>query len=144
MGVLGVSPILGEHFTFGLPVPGARRPTVGGMKRTHALLISLVLAAAVVLGAFAAIRSTSLSTTSRTPKVDTAQVARQNAALDRAEAQLQAELAKRPPAVPALPAAAPNQTVIYKRPPAIARVVHHGEHEDGEHESGRDGGEHDD
>jgi hypothetical protein len=115
------------------------------MKRTHALLISLVLAAAVVLGSFAAIRSTQLSTRAAAPRVDAAQLTRQNAALDRAEAALRAQLAKKPPAIKPLaaaaaPAAAP-QTVIYRRPPAIVHVIHRhgGEHEDrGEHEGGFD------
>jgi hypothetical protein len=110
------------------------------MKRTHALIVSLVLAVAVVLGSFAAVRSTQLGTASTTPSVDAGQIGRQNAALDRAEAQLRAQLAQRPPAVKPLPAAAPNQTVIYKRPPAVVRVVHRsgGEDEGGEHESGFD------
>ncbi|HEY6960517.1 MAG TPA: hypothetical protein VI408_01370 [Gaiellaceae bacterium] len=113
------------------------------MKRTHAVLISLMLAAAVVLGSFAAIRSTQLSTgAAAAPRVDSAQIARQNAALDRAEAALRAQLKKRPPAIKpiqaAAPAAAAPQTVIYKRAPTIVHVLHrHGEHEN---EGGGDGG----
>jgi hypothetical protein len=113
------------------------------MRRTHALLISLLLAAAVVLGGFAAIRSTQLSAQSSTPRVDTAQIARQNAALDRAEAALRAELAKRPPAVPALasaPKAAAPQTVVYRRAPTVVRVIHH-HGDDGEHGGDHEGGE---
>ena len=116
------------------------------MKRTHALLISVVLAAAVVLGSFAAIRSTRLSTQAAAPRVDTAQIQRQNAALDRAQAALRAELAKKPPVVAALPAApkaAAPQTVVYRRAPAIVHVVHrHGD--DGEQGRDREGGELDD
>jgi hypothetical protein len=116
------------------------------MKRTHALLISLLLAAAVVLGGFAAIRSTRLSVGTATPRVDTAQIARQNAVLDRAEAALRSELRRRPPAIPPLPArprrAAPPQTVVYKRAPTIIRVIHrHGgerEAEGGDNGSGLD------
>ena len=116
------------------------------MKRTHAVLISLMLAAAVVLGSFAAIRSTQLSTRSAaaTPRVATSQIVRQNAALDRAEAALRAELRRKPPAIAPLAAAAPrpaaSQTIVYKRAPTIVHVIHRagGEHES-EHE-GHDGG----
>jgi hypothetical protein len=115
------------------------------MKRTHALLISLVLAAAVLLGSFAAIRSTQLSTRTTTgTAVASGQIARQNAALDRAEAALHAELARKPPKLAPLPAAAPAaapQAVIYRRAPTIVHVIHrHG----GEHENDREGGEQDD
>jgi hypothetical protein len=116
------------------------------MKRTHALLVSLVLAAAVILGSFAAIRSTRLSTQASAPRVDAAQIARQNAALDRAEAALRAELAKKPPALAALPAgprAAAPQTVVYRRAPAVVRVIHRHGDDDG-HERDHEGGELDD
>jgi len=108
------------------------------MRRTHAFLIALVLAAAVILGSFAAIRSSQLSAHASTPHVDAAQVARQSAALNRAEAALRSELRKRPPAIPALPAvrhAAAPQTVVYKRAPTIVHVIHrHGG--ENEHEGG--------
>jgi hypothetical protein len=111
------------------------------MTRTHALLISLVLAAAVVLGGLAAIRSTQLSASASSPKVSSTQISRQNAALDRAQARLRAELRSRPPALPAAAAARPAavpQTVVYKRAPAIVRVIHrHGGHEN-EAEHGRE------
>ncbi|MGZ4332646.1 MAG: hypothetical protein ACXVRJ_00015 [Gaiellaceae bacterium] len=106
------------------------------MKRTHALLISLVLAFAVILGSFAAIRSTQLSASATTPRVSSTEIARQNAALKRAEATLRAQLARKPPAIPALartarPAA--PQTVVYRRAPTVVHVIHRrgAEHEDG-------------
>ena len=115
------------------------------MKRTHAVLISLALAVAVVAGGFAALRSQRLAQSS-TPHVASAQYARQVRALDRAEAALRAELRKRPPAIPALPAAAPAvpaaapPTIVYRRQAPIVHVVHrHG----GEHEleaAGSEGG----
>ena len=112
------------------------------MKRTHALLISLVLAVAVLLGSVAAIRSTRLSVNAAPPRVGAAQIARQNAALDRAEAALRAELRKDPPAIAALPApsrASAPQTVIYRRAPTIVHVVHrHGG--ENESEGGSEGG----
>jgi hypothetical protein len=116
------------------------------MKRTHAPLVSLVLAAAVILGSFAAIRSTRLSTQASAQRVDAAQIARQNAALDRAEAALRAELAKKPPALAALPAgprAIAPQTVVYRRAPAVVRVIHRHGDDDG-HERDHEGGELDD
>ena len=127
------------------------------MKRTHALLLALALGIAVVAGAFAALRTTQLGSRATATNVSSTQIARQNAALNRAEATLRAELRRRPPRIPALPAgtsassaltaaAAPAQTVIYHRPPPIVHVVHRaggGEHE---HEAaqGAGGGELDD
>lgn len=110
------------------------------MKRTHAFLISVVLAFAVILGSFAAIRSTQLSTAASKPRVGATEIARQNAALTKAESALRAQLAHKPPPLPrtnaAATAAAP-QTVIYRRAPTIVHVVHrHG----GEHEDGGSGG----
>lgn len=106
------------------------------MKRAHALVISLVLAVAVILGSFAAIRSTQLSTASVTPRVSSAAIARQNAALSKAEAALHAQLARKPPALPTMGrkgvVAAP-QTVVYQRAPTIVHVIHRrgGERDDG-------------
>lgn len=103
------------------------------MKRLPAILIALALAVAVVAGTFAALRTTQLGAKAA-PQVDTTQIARQNRALDRAEAALRAELKRKPPAVSALtaPPAAPAQTVIYHRPPPVVHVIHRpggGEHE---------------
>lgn len=112
------------------------------MKRTHALLISIVLALAVILGSFAAIRSTQLSAGAGTPRVSSAEIARQNAALSRAEASLHAQLASKPPAIPTLgrtTATAAPQTVVYRRAPTIVHVIHRhgGERDDGGGESGQ-------
>ena len=115
------------------------------MKRIHALLIALALAVAVVAGTFAAMRTTQLGTssTTATQHVSTAEVARQTRILNRAEAALRAQLRRKPPKVPALPAAvtapaAPAQTVIYHRAPTIVHVLHRhgGEHEGGDSEHG--------
>ena len=113
------------------------------MTRTHAALISAVLALAVILGSFAAIRSTQLSTAAAAPHVSSADVARQNAALSRAEASLRAELVRKPPALPTVSrarAVAPPQTVVYKRAPTIVHVIHRHGGDDRE----RDGGGGDD
>jgi hypothetical protein len=119
------------------------------MKRIHALLIVIAVAVAATAGMFAALRSSSLGAAS-TVRVSDTQIARQNRALDRAEAALRAQARQLPPALPPMPtasssapvtAAAPTarraQIVIYRRPPAIVRVTHRsGEHE-AEHESER-------
>ena len=134
---LGGLPILCQALGRGWPDPSPRARTVRRMKRTHTLLISVVLGIAVVLGSFAALRSSQLGSRGAT-SVPAAQIARQDQALDRAEAALRAELRRKPPALAATPAAA-APTVVYHRPPPIVRTVHrHG----GEHETeGRDRGE---
>ena len=95
------------------------------MKRMHALLIALALGIAVVAGTFAALRTTQLGSRSTATNVSSAQIAKQNRALARAEAVLRAELRRKPPALKALPApAAPAQTVIYRRPAPVVHIVH--------------------
>lgn len=122
------------------------------MKRTHALLIALALGIAVVAGSFAALRTTQLGSRATARNVSSAQIAKQNQALNRAEAALRAELHRKPPAIsalralppasalPAVPAAA-AQTVIYHRPAPIVHIIHRkgGEHE-GETAHGGSGG----
>lgn len=117
------------------------------MKRTHAVLIALALAVAVITGSFAALRSQHLARQATASRVGTAQFIRQTRALDRAEARLRAELRRRPPAIPATPTAAPvravaqPQTVVYRRPAPIVHVIHrHGGEHESEHESSGDGG----
>jgi hypothetical protein len=102
-------------------------------------VISIFLALALVAGAFATLRTTSLG--ARAAAVPAAQIAAKSRQLDRYEAALRREARKRPPTLPPLPAAvrpgtqptsaAQPQRVIYRRPPAIVRVIHH-QHE---HES---------
>jgi type II secretory pathway component PulJ len=110
------------------------------MKRTHALLIALALGIAVVAGAFAVIRTTQLGSKATATQVSSAQIARQNRALSRAEAALRAELRRKPPAIGALPArsSVPAQTVIYHRPPAVVHVI---PRPGGEHEREAQGGD---
>jgi hypothetical protein len=98
------------------------------MNRRHALVISIFLALALVAGAFAALRTNQLG--ARATTVPAAQIAAKNRQLDRYESALRRQARKRPPAVPALPTAshpavaAMPPRVIYRRPPAIVRVVH--------------------
>ena len=104
------------------------------MKRVHALILAVAIGIAVVLGSFAALRTTHAASPGT---VANAQVVTQTRALDRAEAALRAELRRKPPAVSAVPAAR-AQTVIYHRPPPVVHVVHrHGERE-GEGREGLD------
>jgi hypothetical protein len=114
------------------------------MKRTQAFIIALALAVAVVAGTFAALRTTQLGAKA-TPHVNSTQIARQNRALDRAQAALRAELKRKPPAISTAHGATgvtAGQTVIYHRPPPIVHVIHRAG--GGEHERGDNGGGFDD
>ena len=96
------------------------------MKRLHALLIAVALAVATVAGTLAALHTTQLGAKA-TGHVSSAQIARQNRALTRAEAALRAELRHKPPAIAKLPrggqlVAAP--TIVYHRPPPVVHVIH--------------------
>jgi hypothetical protein len=113
------------------------------MHKVNILLIAGALAVAAVLGATAALRTTSLGRAHRA-SADAAVVARAKQ-LDRFEAALRAQLAKRPPALPAATrvarAVAPPR-VVYRRPPAIVvvRHTHHGDDGGFEKAEGGDGG----
>jgi len=89
------------------------------MSKAHAILISLLLGVAVVLGAFAAVRTTSLAAEQSSASAESIAVRQQR--LDTVEAQLRRSLARRPPALPATssaPVGAPR--VTYVRAPSIA------------------------
>jgi hypothetical protein len=116
-------------------------------------VIALFLALAVAAGLFAALRTVQLGASSTASSVSAAQIAQRNRQLDAAEAKLRAEANRQPPALPAVPAAAPQtqaepQRVIYVRPNPVVQVSSHereSEHEDAyEHESEHEGGELDD
>jgi len=110
------------------------------MNRRHALVISLFLAFALVLGTFAAVRTTSLGVHARA--ASGAKIEAKSRQLDRYAAQLAREAKRRPPALPAAtPAAAQAPRVVYQRPAPIVHVVHRHGGDDG-HES--DGGGFDD
>ncbi len=122
------------------------------MKPAHVLVLAAAVAIAAVAGTYAALRTTQLSVASAQPaRVSAVAIARQNRALDRAQAALVAELKRKPPALPPVPAPAPVSApavrtaapapaaaapVIYVRPKPIVHVIHHG---GGEHE--REGGD---
>jgi hypothetical protein len=109
------------------------------MNRKHALLIAVMLGLAALVGAFALARTTHLGAASQ-PKVSAARIARQEAALTRAEASLRRRVAHATAATPAAPAPQ-AQRVMYVRPKPIVVTVHrHG----GEHEQESRGGASDD
>ena len=117
------------------------------MKPAHALILVVAVAIASVAGTYAALRTTQLSTAAALPsRVGTTAIARQDRALDRAQAALRAQLRRKPPALPLVPApvarpsavtAAAAPPVVYVRPKPIIHVVHR--HGGGEHEN--DGGD---
>ena len=131
------------------------------MPRKAVVLVALSLAFAAVTGTIALTKTVHLGQAAARPSVSTSTVARRKAQLDRFEASLRAELAKKPPAVPKLPpasAAAPSpaaapaaasslasaQRVIYRRPAPIIVHKHRpggGEHEGAEHGDGAGGGD---
>jgi hypothetical protein len=119
------------------------------MKPTHVLVLVAAVAIAAVAGTYAAMRTTQLSVASAQPpaRVGTAKIASQNRALDRAQAALLAELKRKPPALPPVPARAPvsapavgpaasaptaSAPVVYVRPKPVVHVIHR--HGEGEHE----------
>ena len=118
------------------------------MKRSTALIASLAIALAAIAGVMALGNTLSLSRNTRT--ATDAQVARRTAQLDRYQASLRQALAKKPPALPAVPAsgtvssgltvAAPPR-VVYHRPPPVVVVTHR---TGGEHEQEAEGVEWDD
>ena len=103
------------------------------MNRLHLTLVAALLAAAAVLGTVAATHTVSLGA-----RTGTTGVVAKTRQLQRFEASLRRALAKRPPALPAAPAA---PRVVYRRPPAIV-VVHHTHQSDdgGETEAAGGGG----
>jgi hypothetical protein len=106
------------------------------MRKLHITLVAGLLAVAAVFGTFAATHTASLGV-AHTQAGDASVRARARE-LHRFEASLHRALAKRPPALPKLPAtplartpaaAVPQPRVVYRRPPAIVvvRHIHHGD-----------------
>ena len=108
------------------------------MSRKHTLVVAIALGLAASMGALALARTVGLGASSKPPRVSDAVVAQRTRQLDRFEASLKRELAKKPPALPATPAnpAGAPQRVVYVRPkPIVVRVHRSGEHESGEREA---------
>lgn len=113
------------------------------MKRTSALLVSLSIGVAAILGVFAATRTIVLG--SRPSSATSTQVAKRTRQLNRYEASLRKALAQKPPALPPLPAGAASTPaaqpvrVVYHRPPPI--VIHkRSSGGEGEHQGSEEGG----
>lgn len=120
------------------------------MRRAHALVISLLLAAAVAVGTLAALKTTGLAAAgSNAPSVSAASIVKRRAALHRVETSLRRALDRRPPKLPDLPAypqaslagpataPASAPVVTYVRPAPIVVTKHHSSEPDErfEHES---------
>ena len=103
------------------------------MKRTHAVLVAIVLGVSAMLGTFAASRSAQLGATTRS--ANEAQILRREHRLAAQERALRRALAKQP----VLPTAAPKraQRTVFVRP---APIVVHLHRSGGEHEGGEGGG----
>lgn len=108
------------------------------MPTKHALVVSIFLALALVLGAFGALRTAVLSSSAHTAAA--ASVTRREHRLDLAEEQLRRALARKPPALPPLasgatPAPAPRveyvrpAPIVITRPSAASQREHESEHE---------------
>lgn len=117
------------------------------MNKLHITIVAGLLAAAAVLGTFAATHTVSLGAAHT--RANNGKVLVRAKQLSRFEASLQRALAKKPPALPTVPkasaarqAGAPSAQprVIYQRPPAIVvvRHTHHGD--DGAGREASDGG----
>jgi hypothetical protein len=95
------------------------------MKRRHALLISLIAAAAAVFGTFAATHSVRLARSSPRPAISSEQIAARSRSLDRTEAALHRILAGKPVA-----GRSSRQRVVFVRPaPHVVTLHRSGEHE---------------
>ncbi|MGL6278442.1 MAG: hypothetical protein ACRC50_02660 [Gaiella sp.] len=110
------------------------------MRKPHAFVVSLMIAASVVAGVFAVTRTVSLGQASKAPAQTT--LAQREAALDRAETQIAKLNASVPPRLPAGPtrtlAETPVRVVYAAAPPAPTAAAEGEDDDDGagwEHES---------
>ena len=117
------------------------------MKKTHALLIALILAVSAGLGLAAATKTSGLRSATTSTPTQTAAIAARAHRLNRVEAALRRALRDKPAALPAVPtarrptAAAPAPRVVYTRPAPIVVIKHNPHHDsegDREAEGGRD------
>ena len=121
------------------------------MSRTAVVIVALSLAFAAVTGTLALTRTVHLGQAAMNPTVSRSAIARRAAQLNRFEASLRAELKKKPPTVPKVPAAravspvsasAPTSPlvssgrVVYQRP---APIIIHKHRSGGEHEGADQG-----
>ena len=119
------------------------------MNRISIAAVAGTFALAAVLGTIAATHTVSLGATNRHASGAALRV--QQRKLDRFEASLRRQLAKKPPKLPAVPKASPvatpaapaqqqPQQVIYRRPPPVVVVKHTHHGDDGSEHEGSDGG----
>jgi hypothetical protein len=81
------------------------------MKRSHALVLALLLGAAAMVATYAVLRTTSLATgANAAPAVSSADIAARSARLDKAQKALRRALARKPPALPKLPERVTSQS----------------------------------
>ena len=121
------------------------------MNRLNVAAIAGMLALAAVLGTIAATNTVSLGTSHRQTASSTLRA--QTKKLNRFEAALRRQLARKPPKLPAVPTAkasvaAPvhatqqaQQQVVYRRPPPVVVVKHTHHGDDGAEHEGSSGGE---
>jgi hypothetical protein len=117
------------------------------MNKLNVAAIAGMLAFAAVLGTIAATHTVSLGTSHLQSASSTLRA--QTKKLNRFEAALRRQLARKPPKLPAVPKAPavaapraqqPQQQVIYRRPPAVVVVKHTHHGDDGAEHEGSDGG----
>jgi hypothetical protein len=117
------------------------------MNKLHITIVAGLLAAAAVLGTFAATHTVSLGAAHT--RATNGNVLGRAKQLSRFEASLRRALAKKPPALPTVPKASVAQQpgalstqprVIYQRPPAIVVVRHTHQGDDGAGREASNGG----
>jgi hypothetical protein len=123
------------------------------MSRKHALVISIALGLAAIVGATAALRTARLGAPAAVTKPAATSLSARAHALDRQEAALRRALARRPPKLPTVPLApaspaqsAPAPTAVRVVQPASFGSGHSdddGSDDHGDHSGHRGGGEDD-
>jgi hypothetical protein len=112
------------------------------MARKHALFISLAVAAALVAGTFAALRTTELGASAATPAVSEAQISARDRQLDRIQTRLERQARKRPPRLSAVRTPAGPSGGVAALVSSSSGPSGGGSHEDDGHSD--DHGHHDD
>lgn len=112
------------------------------MARKHALFISLAVAAALVAGIFAALRTTELGASAATPTVSDAQISARDHQLDRIQTRLERQARKRPPRLPAVRVASQSGGGVVALVSSGSGSSGGGSHDDDGHSD--DNGQHED
>lgn|SRR5512132_102214 len=117
------------------------------MKKTHALLIALLLAIAAGVGLAAVTKTVELQTGTSATRPSPSAVAARSRRLDQVEAALQRARRDKPPPLPTLNGqqhalAAASGRVIYQRPAPVV-VIKHGSRHDLERDHEAEGGDDD-